>query len=245
MAFTQLPPEIQYKALNYSSRVSKHIDDPHQYYHHYCHRPVTLNEGLAYVDAKHPKRFVIFRESEDVNGTIKFSMFSFFDTDLGNISYEMNKIILTIQHVDVDEYQIQFYEDDNADMNANDIRDYFKNYIIDIETSTFYFDIKTLYGILNRRARCIHLNASYATDWIHQVWTTWAKPIVVNDMDSLFNYIKQMLRCDPFFTLFGELPFDFEELQQLTFRHDGEPYDVEQLDAFVDAYQIIFDEIIV
>src|SRR5437870_2145936 len=180
MNFNALPPEAQFQMFKYSPHaqyVTKASYDAYQYYHQFCDLPVTVNEVLAWVAKTHPDRFVIFRESEDVQGTAKLTVYSFFKNDLYKNQFDCNRAILTTGISDYDEYQFEFNENDlRGGIDVDGIKKHFNDLM---DPSVFYFDLTTLLKVLSRRTACMNYNNHYAVDWVNAVWLCWIQPIRV------------------------------------------------------------------
>ena len=170
--FTHFPTDIQSEILHYTPyyrRVKKNLNEQ-LFYDRYCHKPITVNEFLSYLQDENPSQFILFTSHIDY-----FPKFTLYHFNKGYITTRT----LYIYEEDVDTYAVSMTYA-NSRLPITDLL-----YEIDNEID---YDLKTTYNIFNRR-NCEKISPGYAKKMTLNLFNEHIKGVSNTQKDiNLYSY---------------------------------------------------------
>lgn len=177
-----LPLEVQGEILknlpNYP-RISKKTYDPNLYYKQYCHKPISEQEFINYINTYNPKKFIVYVTAINDEDMPEMNIFLF------NNKKHVDSYMLTIDNIDVEEYSIHnhYFKRD-----YNDI----ESFLDEIYYSDIYYDVLTTFNILNLR-ECQKINPNYSKQYTIDIVNEKTPNLNVDNMYSFYELCKKLI----------------------------------------------------
>lgn len=224
-----LPVEMKKEIIKFLPqypRISKDIYEPYLFYKLNCDLPISTNEVLNYFKTR-PSHVVFFYQDG-------FSfIIDYFNSFEGTFSYQRFRIVITPIHDDHGNHLNQKMTESFVLLkNIKKVIDgIYDNHRVEI-------DVKSTFKILSNRVECTRIHPDYVIEKVREIIEEHLSPTNIIDLFSFFKWIEKIMYL--YYNDFAAYP---DHYNNILFYNDDTPFNMNEIDDFVDLFEIYYNEI--